>query len=392
MAALSGILFRVGMIVGLALMSACLFSERGKKCSNENDCGNANYYCKKDDGDNGVCDRQANKPDTDSLVGDRDAGTPMADAGTPDSGTVVLPDGGDNDGDGDAGSPIGDAGSPATDAGDGDGDAGGNDSGTVVTPDGVIDCADFDAGTECTYLTTEFLSDDGTKLQWQLCRGGQLGLDCNLDVDTNTVSGLDYGAAHTYCDQLLFNEFFDWRLPSIDELRTLIDGCPDTNYGGQCEITSEGLNGGSPDNSNCNGCSENSGPNDGGYLISDLPYQPSNNNNFWSSSYDSVVGKYATVDFAKARVFRADLTSIQAVRCVRDWCDVDTDCDIDWTCINHMCMELCIGGNCPAHKDCVTLDGGTMVCLEPETATGGDAGSADAGGDAGTADAGGDGG
>ena len=43
--------------------------------------------------------------------------------------------------------------------------------------------------------------------------------------------------AQTYCDELTEGGFNDWRLPNIDELRTLILSCPDTMPGGSCAVT-----------------------------------------------------------------------------------------------------------------------------------------------------------
>ncbi|MBN1543848.1 DUF1566 domain-containing protein [Candidatus Woesearchaeota archaeon] len=42
--------------------------------------------------------------------------------------------------------------------------------------------------------------------------------------------------AIAYCDGLELDGSTEWRLPTIDELRTLVRGCPDSEMGGACEI------------------------------------------------------------------------------------------------------------------------------------------------------------
>ena len=45
--------------------------------------------------------------------------------------------------------------------------------------------------------------------------------------------------AEEYCSELNEGGFSDWRLPTIDELRTLITGCPRTETGGSCRISAK---------------------------------------------------------------------------------------------------------------------------------------------------------
>lgn len=46
-----------------------------------------------------------------------------------------------------------------------------------------------------------------------------------------------YSDAIKYCEELVEGGFDDWRLPTISELRTLIQNCPNTETGGNCEFT-----------------------------------------------------------------------------------------------------------------------------------------------------------
>lgn len=43
--------------------------------------------------------------------------------------------------------------------------------------------------------------------------------------------------ADAYCDALDFGGFTDWRTPTIDELRSIVDGCADIEEGGRCKVT-----------------------------------------------------------------------------------------------------------------------------------------------------------
>ena len=46
--------------------------------------------------------------------------------------------------------------------------------------------------------------------------------------------------ARDYCDGLVIGEMFDWRLPDIDQLRSLVRGCPLTvplERGGSCPVS-----------------------------------------------------------------------------------------------------------------------------------------------------------
>jgi hypothetical protein len=71
------------------------------------------------------------------------------------------------------------------------------------------------------------------------CTGGKLG-----SVDDPTLcwqnptpaEAMTWQAAMAYCEALVVEETDDWRLPSIDELRTIIFGCGATAPGGSCGV------------------------------------------------------------------------------------------------------------------------------------------------------------
>ena len=48
-----------------------------------------------------------------------------------------------------------------------------------------------------------------------------------------------HAEAKPFCEGLVLDGHDDWHLPTIDELRTVVTGCPATAVGGACRVTSE---------------------------------------------------------------------------------------------------------------------------------------------------------
>ena len=64
------------------------------------------------------------------------------------------------------------------------------------------------------------------------------------DPDTNLTwsslkDGLSWDEAGSYCNSLNEGGYSDWHLPTIDELRTLIQNCPENMTGGSCQVSAE---------------------------------------------------------------------------------------------------------------------------------------------------------
>lgn len=128
---------------------------------------------------------------------------------------------------------------------------------------------------------------------------------------------LDWSPAVDYCENLEEGGFTDWRLPDIDELRTLIRNCQGTVAGGECAVSAECLSS-SCLNSSCRSCSSDSS---GKYS------KFSETDNLWSHSIVYMGSEDSSfvyiVNFANGAVTAADkiiannfIPSI-SVRCVR---------------------------------------------------------------------------
>lgn len=112
--------------------------------------------------------------------------------------------------------------------------------------------------------------------------------------------------AESYCESLSENGSNDWRLPTIDELRSQIN-CPQTEEGGECQISEE--NGKLSENNwtdACKGCNRGrrSKLGDNGW--------------FWSSSsYSSSNDKAWSVYFGSGLLQNTKTDNKNYVRCVR---------------------------------------------------------------------------
>jgi len=79
---------------------------------------------------------------------------------------------------------------------------------------------------DCLWYSSWY--DEATDLSWQ---------DPQKDAYTENYGGVNSFDAIRYCEQLVAQGYDDWRLPSIDELRTIIRGAPKSESGGACKVT-----------------------------------------------------------------------------------------------------------------------------------------------------------
>ncbi|MCP4605479.1 MAG: DUF1566 domain-containing protein [Proteobacteria bacterium] len=126
-----------------------------------------------------------------------------------------------------------------------------------------------------------------------------------------------------FCDELTKDNHIDWRLPNIDELRSLIRGCPETETGGGCTITDESER---EDWSElCMKCSGNSPPGSKGCYWDAALKGSCDTTSYWSSSYleeeyNAEFDNYAAVSitFFNGLLYYNNSDSYSFVRCVRD--------------------------------------------------------------------------
>lgn len=119
---------------------------------------------------------------------------------------------------------------------------------------------------------------------------------------------MNWDDAKAYCANLNESGYSDWRLPTISELRTLIQNCPATETGGACRVTDECLSWKECSTSVC-GCSDSS---DGKYSkLGDTAW-------FWSSSErsDNAYGAW-NVGFSYGNVSDDNKNYNHYVRCLR---------------------------------------------------------------------------
>ncbi len=123
-----------------------------------------------------------------------------------------------------------------------------------------------------------------------------------------------FSEAELFCGSMTTNGYYDWRLPTIDEQRTLIVGCPPIEEGGSC-----GVHDGSsdPDYINgCDGCGYMEGPNDGYYLRPEL--DGTCDKGVWTSSRkDGTSCTYWSISFANGSINGRGPISSGQIRCVR---------------------------------------------------------------------------
>jgi hypothetical protein len=155
----------------------------------------------------------------------------------------------------------------------------------------------------------------------QTCTDLQNGLMWPTNVAESTGRS-PYALAQAFCNRMTRGGHNDWRLPTLDELRTLVRGCPESAPDGACGVSdscAEITCGGAPcvqcantctagtcsfEQGACAGCDHGGGPNyDGCYLPDDLDWGCQQ---FWTSNVaagsTAVNGAYWGIDFKSGSV------------------------------------------------------------------------------------------
>jgi hypothetical protein len=171
---------------------------------------------------------------------------------------------------------------------------------------------------ECTYYSA--WCDNATGLCWQ---------DPQKDAFDNDDTGVMPGDAVRYCDQVAFGGYSDWRLPTIEELRTLVRGNPKTEADGECPLV-EGSTNADMNDPACGPLTEWDGPGVGGcYWPPELggtchrpdPASLGHPLEFAASTRcpdAPTKGWYGVVMFETSAVCWNHINTYSDVRCVRD--------------------------------------------------------------------------
>ncbi len=135
----------------------------------------------------------------------------------------------------------------------------------------------------------------------------------------NSASGmeLDWASSKSYCENLTWAGYDDWRLPTLAELRALVRGCDYTVVGGDCQVDDGCLDLACQDLTYCNGCQGATGPDeDGCYRIVELE-GPCDRT--WSSDLveNDVNNRYWEIVFHTGGIIAGNTAVEMQVRCVR---------------------------------------------------------------------------
>lgn len=150
-----------------------------------------------------------------------------------------------------------------------------------------------------------------SKLTWHDSTGGLLW-QVKPELDET------WQGAVAHCDSLTYCERTGWRLPTIDELRGIVDGCPALEPGGSCGVTTHCASISCVDGEAwCQLlCEASGGPNNEVYLV---PGVTNGLNGDWSSTTVSDQPQEAwSIQYRVASLEQWDKTRTRSVRCVRD--------------------------------------------------------------------------
>lgn len=135
----------------------------------------------------------------------------------------------------------------------------------------------------------------------------------------DNASNLSFEAAESYCRSLNLDGEMGWVLPTIDELRTLMSGCPNSAPGGSCKVTSSCRSSGCADDPVCS-CGPQGGPGEKGFYWEPgvWRYTGSSFGTFWSStSRNDAMRRAWAIHFYSAYIFNKNTGDLAGVRCVK---------------------------------------------------------------------------
>jgi hypothetical protein len=150
-------------------------------------------------------------------------------------------------------------------------------------------------------------TDPTTSLMWQ--NGTTVGSDTYVWQD-----------AMNYCAGLIWGGYTGWRLPRIDELRSLVRGCDSSDTGGLCGVT-DSCSDQNCWSVGCDGCDPLGGPGPGGaYWPLEISGYVGNDDDYWSSSTFVVSGDNFSwpVNFYDGAIMENYIDNYGNVRCAQN--------------------------------------------------------------------------
>jgi Protein of unknown function (DUF1566) len=182
-------------------------------------------------------------------------------------------------------------------------------------------CADWkECANDCSGNWDFTISDEAT---W-------VDTDSGLQWQTQFTGTADFQTANTNCEALELDGHDNWRLPTIDELRTLVRGCSLTEPGGACDVTENCISLSTCRNLPCYGYLSGEGPSARGHYLPDVfPIRCEQDRtalclDLWSSTGTDDANYYPydlyswVIDFRHARVTVEYRSGKIGYHCVRE--------------------------------------------------------------------------
>ncbi len=185
----------------------------------------------------------------------------------------------------------------------------------------ICEAGFIEVGGECVPYSNQDGDDDGTTETTDLSEiendpsettEGEETVSSSVYVDSRTNLAwmitphseyLVFNEAELFCEELILDEYSEWRLPTLAELQSIIAGCD------KCKEAGE---------NSCSGCPSKEGPDKGCYQTSRLnPFSSTECGWMWSSTPGPNAANYYEVNFASAGIYSVAMGNTAGARCVQ---------------------------------------------------------------------------